>query len=188
MITLNSGLKYFKIFKNLSSLGKYPSIKPIIKNSLAELLIFILLLYNPLTMSLAAFLRVYRNSITGFQVLFIIAGYFGLLVRINNPIKKIIPWSIFTSLAIFTFWITREDSIWILPLILFVILTAIIFLNKNNSIKTKILKISLFVMPLLFLEIGLILVSLINYSHYGVFTYNELDKSNSKYLFHKAQC
>ena len=67
------------------------------------------------------------------------------------------------------FW-TREDNIWIYPIILFLIVYSI---YKERKIKTLVISI----IPIIILQLLLNIVSFVNYKYYGIYTYNEIEKS-----------
>ena len=103
-----------------------------VKKKSLLLLIFYLLLFNPITYSFEAFQRVYRNSVIPAFSLLVIAGYFGIYLNENKK-YKVFLFSLIATIFFPFFYYTREDSIWLLPLILFVILSSIIKLIRSHD-------------------------------------------------------
>ena len=165
---------FLTIFYILSCLYFLFSIKKIINNKKILLIIFGILLFNPVTYSGELFQRLYVNSICITEMLF----FFGLIINLicdrNNQILNYILLGIVTSIMI----LTRNDSIWtyIIILILF-----IYKLYKNIKIKNIIINL----IPIFIIIISLNIVSNINYNKYGIYTYNELEKSNFKIFYNK---
>lgn len=142
--------------------------------------IFLILLFNPISYSWDAVQRVYRNSITAGQVLFIFSGYFALYLRRAEPIKKLIPWALCSTLGLVTFWFTREDAIWIVPFIVVVTIIAsiMILFAKPRNWKMARNKIALFFVPCIGILFFTIVISSINFMVYGVYMTNELNEGN----------
>ena len=145
------------------------SLKKIINNKKILLLIFILLLFNPISYSTDLFQRLYRNSISIIELLF----FLGTIIRIVSDKNNKILNYIILGLIISIMYLTREDNIWILPILLFVFIYK---LYKNVKIKNILINL----IPIFILILSLNIVSFINYKHYGVYTYNELKKSSFK--------
>lgn len=181
-ISATIGISYINMVTLLYSLAcllfMY-SIKDIIKNKYAFYIIFAVLLFNPITYDLEVIQRVYRNSLTPIQVLFIFSTMFLLFQNRKNNNKTNWLWSILNGINLACFWNTREDAIWILPMVIVYTLIMIIeyiILNKN---KFRINKIILFIMPFIILFGVNTTISLINYKVYGV--YNRVDVSSSSF-------
>ena len=150
------------------------SLKYIIKNKKYLIIIFIVLLFNPVTYSQDLFQRLYRNSISITELLF----FFGAVIRIitykNKKIFNNISLGIITAIML----LTREDNLWVYPVIGFVIIYNFF---KNKKLKTLLINL----IPIMVVVISLNLVSFINYKHYGVYTYNEIQKSEFHNTFKK---
>lgn len=156
----------FTVLYILVSLFVMFSLKDIIKNKKYLLLIYVVLLFNPATYSQDLFQRLYRNSITITEFLF----FFGVVIRVLfNDKNKILNYSLL-GLSLSFMFLTREDNLWVYPILLFIVLYTFI---KNKSIKTILINSIPFI-----ILIGILnLVSLVNYKHYGIYTYNEIQKS-----------
>ena len=142
------------------------SLKNVIKNKKYLIIIFVVLLFNPVTYSQDLFQRLYRNSISITELLF----FLGSVIRILfNKDKKILN-NILFGISLSFMFLTREDNLWTYPVIIFVIVYSIF---KNRKMKTVIISL----IPMIILYGSLNLVSFINYKHYGIYTYNEIQKS-----------
>ena len=64
------------------------ALRPLVKKPLPRLVLYLALLWNPVSYSLQAFQRVYRNSISYIQLLFIFAGFLAVYLRRREPVKK----------------------------------------------------------------------------------------------------
>ena len=89
---------------------------------------YIVLLFNPIMFSSQIMQRVYRSSIIPSLGLFIIMCYINLYLIRNDTNQKVEK--IFTivgiSIALPFLWFCREDSILIIPFIIFIILYSLI--------------------------------------------------------------
>ncbi|WP_373483481.1 hypothetical protein [Acetobacterium sp.] len=155
-------------------------VKRLFQTEFPLFIIFLALLFNPISFADETFLRIYRNSLTATQALIISGSMFA--VYLNRFGKKWLQilWAISAGLGLASLWHTREDGIWIIPLVLGVIvITSIsIFLKKELLIKEKVKKTIITVIPVMILIVSTIIISSINYAHYGIYTSNELNKSN----------
>lgn len=145
--------------------------------------IFIILLFNPLSFASWTFQRLYRNGMTISQVLLIFGGLFASYLRLDKKIIHLIPWIFVSGLGFVSLCNTREDYIWIYPFVIVVSIVLIVkkckLLGKSN-IKIKINNIILFMMPFIMLIVTNSLISTINYIEYGIYTTNELNNSEFK--------
>lgn len=143
-------------------------------------LIFIGLLFNPISFADETFLRVYRNSLTASQALIVSGSMFAVYLNRfeNNWIQ--IMWAVMAGFGLASLWHTREDGIWIIPLVLgVVIVTGIsIMVRQELLLKDRVKKIIITLVPVSILILSTIIISSINYNHYGVYTTNELNNSN----------
>lgn len=148
------------------------SIKDIIKNKFALLIVFAFMIFNPIMFS-ADFQRVYRNSLTPALAIALISFFnIALISRNDNKIFKYVLGVTLASIIFPFFYYIREDSIWLVPFILFY--TTIIGVSiiceclKNKKIKIiNIVKASLLILPLITLIIFEQIIGNINLSYYG---------------------
>ncbi len=165
------------------------SIKDVIKNKLALLIIFVCMLFNPIMFSYD-FQRVYRNSLTPTLAVALISFFNIVLInRSGNKIFKYLFGIIFASIIFPFFYYIREDSIWIVPFVLFysfiIIVSNIREMIKYKCVKfIKILKTILVVLPLITLIIFEQIIGSINLSHYGGKIVNQSDFESLNNVIH----
>ena len=156
----------------LSCLFFIYSIKDIIKNKLALLIVFAFMIFNPIMFS-ADFQRVYRNSLTPALAIALISFFNIVLIsRNDNKIFKYVFGITLASIIFPFFYYIREDSMWLVPFILFY--TTIIGVSiicqclKNKKIKIiNIIKEFLLILPLITLVVFEQIIGNINLSYYG---------------------
>lgn len=154
------------------------SIQPMFKRAWQAVLVYGVLLFNPVTISYTT-QRVYRNSLTPSQVLLILACCFAVFLRRKEPFKKWWGWAVGAFASVGFFWQTREDAIWIAPfLVIFLIVMVVLTLKEQDSLKDKIKKSLAAFLPILGIPVSILLVSAINYHYYGVFISNELSQGS----------
>ena len=156
------------------------SIKDFIKSKWILLGIFVALVFNPLSFASETLMRVYRNGITMSQVLIIIGSYIGMYMNRTDK-KKTLFFALFGGLGIGTMYHTREDAFWIMPFMIVVTMILIGLLikdKKKDIIKTGKMQTFIYVIPFVMLTLVTNIISTINYNHYGIYTYNELNDSN----------
>lgn len=161
------------------------SLKDVIKSKLVITLLYISVLFNPIMFSID-FQRVYRNSLTPVLALLLISFYNILLVYSNeDKICKFLMSSIVIGIIFPLFYYIREDSIWIIPFIIFYSIIIIFKLIKeminNKKIYKNSLKIVLIFLPLISLIIFKVIIGSINYKYYNakIVNVNDFDNLNS---------
>ena len=169
------------------------SLKDIVRNRVILALMYVLLLFAPVTSSLSSFQRLYRNSVAAPAALLCAACSIYLFLNIEK--RKAL--SVFTSLILgFDLWFVmnlREDGIWLLPLpIAAAILTVIRLILKKQENKRMIYKACVFlIIPWIMLAAGNLTISLLNYHTFGVFIRNDRTQGafeKTTNLFISAEC
>lgn len=128
------------------------ALRPLLKKYRACLTLYLVLLWNPVSYSVQAFQRVYRNSISYIQVLLIFGGLLALWLRRKEPVKKQLLWLLTAAIGMVTFFYTREDAIWVEPfLIVFVLvyLGNLFVLWRKEHAKVYVAKAVLILLPFL---------------------------------------
>lgn len=175
-------LSFTTIFYIISCILLIISIKDLFKNKYWLLIIFPIILFNPIMYSSEVFQRVYRNSLIPSFAILIPACYFGIYLNRDKNIIKTILWTIIGSISLCLFYYTREDSMWIMPFIIFMSFIILVSLGiktaKGNESKvSNVLKIVLIIMPIVCLYCFGEKIALTNESYYGVKTKNVLSDS-----------
>ena len=155
------------------------SIKDLIKNKWFLLIIFTILIFNPVSYGQETLQRVYRNSITASQVLIIFSAFFKMYLNRDKKITKMLPWALLGGFTLASFVNNREDWIWIMPFIIVVTMVIIVtIIMKNKNIKQNISKIIVVIVPLIILFAVNTTISTINYKYYNIYSYNEINNSD----------
>lgn len=157
-------------------------IKKLFKSELALYLIFVLLIFNPISFADESYLRVYRNSLSAAQALILTGSLIGLYLNRFEKVSTLAFWGILAGLGLASLWHTREDGIWIMPFVVVVILITLgsIFLKGSfrDDVGDKLKRSIWVILPLLLLFLSSTLISLVNQSYYGIYTTNELNDSH----------
>ena len=154
------------------------SLKNYTKNKKLLILIYILLLFNPISYSSDLFQRLYRNSLSISQLLFFLSFTINIINSKND--KTNIINSILLGFTAAIMKLTREDTIWCTVTIIFIISYKLI---QKRKIKTLIIN----TIPIAIIFIILNMISIINYKYYNIYSYNELTNSNFKNAYIKIQ-
>ena len=159
------------------------------KNKFLRVLIFIIMLFNPISYAEYTFQRVYRNGTGIFQTIFIFSAIYFIWKNRDSNIKNIIPHIILASINVAFLWHSRDDSMWIMPFLIVALgLTSICVLIKyfrnkqNNTFAVSFLKILCILMPIWILIFSTTSIKLLNYMKYGVFIEKETDCNLGKVL------
>ncbi len=157
------------------------SMSPIIKSKIVQLLMLIVLLFNPVSYALSTWQRIYRNGLAQWQLPLIIGCFFRIYIHQMEKWNDILPWSIIGGGTLWAFMNTREDGIWILPFVFCTLaITTASYLYKSRETherKYKI-KVILFLLPVIILALGNGIVCSINKYHYGEFIRNDRNSGN----------
>ena len=152
------------------------------KNPYGQTLLYLLLLFSPISLTQLVTQRLYRMAIVPGMVLVVFSGMIGLTLRKEQPLKKQLPWALLTGVALAFFWQIREDSVWILPFV--TVMTVwnvgyvILVLHKKRSGRQILLHCLTLLLPILLLFGGNMSISAINQIHYGVFLTNDRTEGN----------
>ena len=116
--------------------------------------------------------RLYRNNILPASTLLLFGSYIGIFLRRDYPLKKLVPWSIISSIALVFFWHIKEDSIWVLPFISILTLICIgywVTKKRRRILIACLIPIAPFITLLCFNTI----YRTINYNTYGVYAISD---------------
>lgn len=154
------------IFYLLSCLVLFLALAPLIKSRWWRLLLFAVMLYIPAFMATSVTLRILREFVYYSVTLFVVAFSIGLFLRLDKKISTLLLWAIGLGLSMGAFMLTREEGVWIYP-ILFVLFTVSIVIVWKRNYPRKWLRSGLIVLPILLWYLPIIAVSAVNYSYYG---------------------
>ena len=173
------------------------AVRPIFKNNWVCALLYVVLLYCPISFYPMA--RIYRNVLSPWLALLIIASVIGIYGRIKNKPIKWLPWAIVGFISAGWFWILREDSLWILPFLLvgglIIVVDRFLIVPRANhqdgavwpfdvikSVPIKILYVFFMIImafsPVLGIGMTTAVVKKVNQEIYGVVVVNDRTQSN----------
>ena len=147
------------------------AVYPALKNQTLALLIFLFLLLAPVSYSTPT-MRVFREGFyptLGFMVL---SCLFGLFMREKESLGKRLVWACGAGIALAAMWHTREESIWIMPSLLFLCayhLWAIFRSYPGERKKKFAAAAAVYLAPLCIFLAVTFAFSYHNYRHYGLF-------------------
>lgn len=155
-------------------------LKKLFKTELPLYILFIVLMFNPISFGNETFARVYRNCLVAGQVLFITGGMIGMYLNRFEKDGTLLLWSLIGSIGVASLWHSREDGMWIIPLTMgVIILTGItVAVKKELKFPEKLRKIAITLCPVAILIVITIFIASMNYAYYGIYTTNELNDSN----------
>lgn len=172
-----SGISYLVITQLLYMLSAMLVVMALHKKErgyLADCLLYIVLIFNPVMGSQSVYLRIYRNALVPIEVLLVFAGILGMFMRLEEKNNRLIFWSLLSGFSVLALDMTREDSIWIMP---FFVVASIVFgimifkmryEMKHVSKKEIAGKVVLVLLPFFILFAGNTVVKEINYHYYGI--------------------
>ncbi|PLK49127.1 hypothetical protein [Uliginosibacterium sp. TH139] len=152
------------------------SVRPVIKNHWFLLLMFAILLFNPLTYAMETGQRIYRNGIGQWEILLAFGGLIAVLFRRHADWKVLLKWGLVSGFALGAFMQTREDGAWIYPFVIGVIAsTVLLYLVEQRSGKKKIL---VFFVPVFVAVVLNLAMAFVNYKTYGALVLNDRNGGN----------
>lgn len=148
------------------------AIKNIVKKYWYRVFIFGIMFFSPISYAMDTFQRAYRDDIYYSLILILISAYIGIYLRIKEN-SKVKIWIIIVSVSFTLAWFCREDTVWIIPFMIF--FSIMICFIKNITIKNKII---CFITPYFFCMFCGMIIGEINYFVYGIFTINDMQYSS----------
>jgi len=94
------------------------SLRPVLRSSGALFLTYSFLLFSPISYANGVANRVAREGIYSSLSLLVCTGAIGLLLRHHRPFHSLLPWSFILGISATCFWLTREEGVWLAPLII----------------------------------------------------------------------
>jgi hypothetical protein len=145
------------------------ALQPLRLGTAAGFGLFLLLLFNPVTYDTGHHVRVLRQAVIPFLALFIAAGIAGLAARQGENARRQLPWALLLGASLGCFWITREESVWILPAVALPFLWIVWNAWRTRSADRS-PRLAVLLLPLLLWAAGPLAVASLNLRHYGLFT------------------
>jgi hypothetical protein len=146
------------------------ALRPVVRSAGLLVLMYAVILFNPVMFSLT---RVLREGIYIPLSLVLAACLVGLLVRRARAPRTLAAWGGGAGLALGAMWLTREETLWILPTVLFVLALAAMLEWRRRGPRLW-QRCVVLVTPLVVLGVFIVLVSAVNWYHYGAFVVTEV--------------
>lgn len=158
------------------------ALKPLIPNPWVRLVGFTGILYIPSSFPTWFHLRVYREFVYFSLTLYVTGFAIGLFLRAAQKLKYLFFWSVGLGLSMGAFMLTREEGVWIYPIMLLLLLVGVLVVIFGNE-KKKFWKSALFALPIGIWYLPILIVSWLNYSNYGFWGVTEqLDRDFNRVL------
>jgi hypothetical protein len=154
------------------------AIRPMVSSRAVRFALFGVLLFNPVTYDTVIHARVLRQDIIYSLTLMILAGLMALYAR-RDSARRMLPWSLLVGATLPAFWLTREESVWMLPCVLILWLSAVATIWRPRA-PGRGIRLACLALPGLMWASGLALVADINFRHYGIFTTCEFNDQAMK--------
>lgn len=149
------------------------SLRPLLKRPLYLLVLFSFLLFNPVTYDTYAATRVTRDALYASLCLLTVACAAALFIRRNATPVQNLPWAIGLGLTFSALALTREETVWIVPALLFAFLLSLAG-AQTKGLKNRLKQASVWGLPPLIYLLCIGIVSLLNYKYYSVFRVTEM--------------
>lgn len=181
---------FLGLFNILASSTAALALRPLVNNRWILTFIYAFFLYSPVTLTSEYSTRIYRNTLVVPAVLLVVACLVGLYFRRNGKLRSFVLWSVGLSLIFPFYWYIREDSLWLLPLLivgLLIIAGSVVFENVPNFrvknfraslkkfyfTKKQLAKLMLCFLPFILLFSTTKVLKNINQEHYGIALVND---------------
>ena len=151
----------------------------LVRNRAFLFLAFAVLLFNPTSISLVSFQRIYRNGMPLWQVPLVFGCLFMTYRSAHGPARRLAAWSIASGIALWAFQNTREDGIWLWPFALVCLASAAARAHAaTETRKAGIARAATCFAPLVVLMAGNAALCAANWRAYGVPIRNDRDAGN----------
>lgn len=147
------------------------AIRKYINNKWFLCILYLMLLFSPVMFHIENTQKIYRGGLIVAFSLLTIGSIIGLFGTKNGSRKDALKWSLLSGFSLSFFWFIKEDSIWIMPFVLGVIGSIIIYyIIKRKTIKNIISRSIIVTLPIIILLLSNITYCTINYLKYGEYT------------------
>jgi len=153
------------------------SLRSVVTHPWARFGLFALLVFEPSTYSLGAS-WVIRMGVYVPLTMICVACLIGLMTRLHERPAILARWSTGLGIALALSWITREESIWLLPAIVIVAIYGMYMVWKTSVPLGRTL--AFLALPFGILGLGILTLCSINYAYYGVF--NTVEFKNEAFV------
>ncbi len=147
-------------------------LKKKIENKICLAIIYIIVLFNPVEYC-SELSRAYRDGIYMSLILLLLACLFGIIFSRKDSLKRQLKYFISGGIIFSAIYLCREETIWLIPCIGFVLISCIISILIDKKINGKVKRILLYLIPIIEFLILINIVCFINYKYYGIYTLNQ---------------
>ncbi len=163
-----------QILYTLSCLCALFAVMPVINGNKMRLLLFFVLMFNPVQTAAVVQLRVYRENISSALALLLFAGFIGAALRIKAKPLCTLPFVLMGGIGLSGSYLNREDGIWFLIFCIPASVFTVYFALKNKEkMAKKAIKCALQALPYAVLTLGICAISFMNLQYYGRFTVSD---------------
>lgn len=158
------------------------AISPIIHQKFWLVVFYTLVLFTPISYSILLVNRVFRDFVYTSLTLLVLSCCFGIFIRKQEKLRKLLPWTIGLGFSLFAFWTIREEGIWIIPAVILLLGGCLLdlFFRRPPTLKRRLFVLG---MPFFIWLGGVFLLSLINGITYGEFAVTEMTDKTFKTAF-----
>ena len=153
---------------------------PLVRQKWILFLFFLFLFFDPFSYNYPWVGRAYRLGIYPSLGLLVLSCFAALAVRSDRSWKRILPWLFGASIFLPALWNTREESVWIVPSLLLILTATACSVYRSEQKDRSILRIGVFLLPLLVLPVTQYTLKTINQKKYGIQAVIELDTPEFK--------
>lgn len=144
------------------------ALRPLLPQPKILLLVYVILLFNPMSYTDQVMTRVIREGIYPALTIIVVSCAIGLMSRNDRQLKTLAFWSIGLGSALSAFWLTREEGVLIIPSILTIIGFATVRVWRTKLIDWRRLFL-LCILPMIIWMASIGFVAGINKYGYGIF-------------------
>lgn len=108
------------------------AVAPAMPSAAARAAMFVVLLFNPMTFADDVATRATREFLYLTLAVLVFAGVAGAVLRVGGERRHGVPWAILAGVALAAFWHTREEGVWLLPLLGFAALALLVRIRDRR--------------------------------------------------------
>lgn len=150
-----------------------------IKNRLVLLVVFIFVYLNPVSYDFLSISHAFRMVIYTSLSLMVFGSMLGLFLRLIKGDKRYIYWSLLFGVAISFFWYTREEGVWVLPGVLLIAGSLLIYsMYRRDWLQLRSTMLGFIVIPVMLWSSMSGILAYMNWKHYGMFYIIEVTTPN----------
>ncbi len=155
-------------------------LKHLTKNKIVLLIIYLILLFNPISYS-DAVSYVYRDGIYISFILLLVALTFEMFFHYKDKLKNVIIYQILLGIILASIIYCREETLWIAPYVILAFLVTVLFIIFDKQCLNKVKRIvTILGIPLIIFLGYIFTISTLNYICYDRFITNDFTSKEFK--------